>query len=42
MVAVAIPATTRVDHMRENMDAALGPLPDADVRKRIAKAVEAA
>jgi diketogulonate reductase-like aldo/keto reductase len=32
----AIPATSRVDHMRENMAAARGPLPDASLRERIA------
>jgi len=32
---VAIPATTKVAHMRENKAAATGPLPDADMRRRI-------
>ncbi len=35
-VTCAIPATSRVDHMRENMGAARGPLPDADLRRRMA------
>ena len=34
-VTVAIPATTRVDHVRENMAAASGPLPDAAMRERM-------
>jgi aryl-alcohol dehydrogenase-like predicted oxidoreductase len=34
-VTVAIPATSRVDHVRENLAAAAGPLPDADLRARI-------
>nr|WP_235981824.1 aldo/keto reductase [Methylobrevis albus] len=35
-VTVAIPATTRVDHVRENLAAAGGVLPDAALRERIA------
>jgi diketogulonate reductase-like aldo/keto reductase len=35
-VTVAIPATTRVDHARENMAAATGPLPDDALRERMA------
>ncbi|MBS7554386.1 aldo/keto reductase [Ancylobacter dichloromethanicus] len=35
-VTVAIPATTRVDHVRENVAAAGGPLPDGVFRERIA------
>lgn len=35
----AIPATSKVEHMRENMGAARGRLPDAAIRKRIEKAV---
>lgn len=35
-VTCAIPATSRVDHMRENMAAARGPLPDETLRRRIA------
>jgi diketogulonate reductase-like aldo/keto reductase len=34
-VTCAIPATTRVDHMRENMGAAQGRLPDAEMRTRM-------
>ena len=40
-VTCAIPATSRVDHLRENMDAALGPLPDAALRTRMAREVAA-
>jgi diketogulonate reductase-like aldo/keto reductase len=40
-VTCAIPATTRVDHVRENVAAATGELPDAAFRRRIATAVEA-
>jgi diketogulonate reductase-like aldo/keto reductase len=35
-VTVAIPATTRVDHVRENVAAASGNFPDAAMRERIA------
>ena len=35
-VTCAIPATTRVDHVRENMAAAQAPLPDDAARRRIA------
>ena len=38
-VTVAIPATTRVDHVRENMAAAVAPLPDAAMRERMAALV---
>ena len=38
-VTCAIPATTRVDHLRENMGAASGPLPDAQMRLRMAEYV---
>ena len=34
-VTCPIPATTRVDHVQENMAAASGPLPDAAMRARI-------
>ncbi len=37
-VTCAIPATTSVDHVRENMGAAIGPLPDAAMRARMAAA----
>jgi diketogulonate reductase-like aldo/keto reductase len=35
-VTCAIPATSQVAHMRENMGAARGPLPDAAMRRRMA------
>jgi diketogulonate reductase-like aldo/keto reductase len=38
-VTCAIPATSEVDHMRENMAAARGPLPDAEARERMARHV---
>ena len=34
-VTCAIPATTRVDHVRENLASAAGPLPDAATRQRM-------
>jgi len=40
-ITAAIPATRRVDHMRENMGALTGPLPDAALRKRMAEAFSA-
>jgi diketogulonate reductase-like aldo/keto reductase len=39
-VTCAIPATTRVDHVRENVAAAAEPLPDHEMRRRIVAAVE--
>jgi len=39
-VTCAIPATTRVDHMNENMGAAYGRLPDPEMRKRMVRYVE--
>ncbi len=39
-VTCAIPATSRVDHMRENMGAAYGRLPDAEMRQRMVRYVE--
>lgn len=39
-VTCVIPATTRVDHVRENVAAASEPLPDAALRRRIAAHVE--
>lgn len=39
-VSCAIPATTRVDHVRENLAAADGRLPDASMRRRMAAHVE--
>ena len=41
-VTCVIPATTRVDHVRENLRAATGRMPDAAMRKRIVAAVERA
>ncbi len=40
-VTVAIPATSRVDHVRENVAASIGPLPDAALRRRMAQDVAA-
>lgn len=40
-VTVAIPATTRVDHVRENLSAAAGPMPDPAMRERISAHVQA-
>lgn len=40
-VTCAIPATRRVDHMRQNLGAAHGVLPDAAMRRRIAEHVAA-
>ena len=39
-VTAAIPATTQVNHMRENMGAALGRLPAPDMRERMIRHVE--
>jgi len=39
-VTAAIPATRRVDHVRENKSAAFGPMPDAAMRRRMAAYVE--
>lgn len=36
----AIPATTRVAHMQENMRAGQGPMPDAELRKRMIRHIE--
>ena len=38
-VTAAIPATRRVDHLRENKSAAYGPMPDAALRRRMAEHV---
>ena len=38
-VTCAIPATSRVDHLRQNVGAARGPMPDAALRERIAAQV---
>jgi diketogulonate reductase-like aldo/keto reductase len=40
-VTVAIPATTRVDHVRENLSAAAGPMPGQAMRERISAHVKA-
>lgn len=39
-VTCAIPATRRVDHLNENLDAAYGKLPDAAMRRRMVDYVE--
>ncbi len=39
-VTCAIPATSRVDHMRENMGAAQGRLPEAKTRRRMIRHIE--
>lgn len=39
-VTCAIPATSRVDHLIENMGAATGSLPDAAARRRMVAAIE--
>jgi diketogulonate reductase-like aldo/keto reductase len=38
-VTCAIPATSQIPHMRENMGALTGPLPDAELRARMARDV---
>jgi diketogulonate reductase-like aldo/keto reductase len=38
-VTCAIPATSQAEHLRRNMRAGTGPMPDADLRNRIAAAV---
>ena len=38
-VTCAIPATSQPDHMRDNLEAATGPLPDEAMRERIASAI---
>lgn len=39
-ITCAIPATTQVEHMRENMDAGYSPMPSADARQRMAAYIE--
>jgi len=34
-ISCAIPATSRIDHMIENMGACYGRLPDSDMRQRM-------
>lgn len=41
-VICAIPATSKAAHLRDNMAAGLGPMPDAAMRRRIASEVEKA
>jgi diketogulonate reductase-like aldo/keto reductase len=41
IVTCAIPATTKVAHVKENLAAATGPLPDAAMRRRMAADVAA-
>jgi diketogulonate reductase-like aldo/keto reductase len=38
-VTCAIPATSKAEHLRQNMRAGLAPLPDEEMRKRIAETV---
>lgn len=40
-VTCAIPATTRVDHVQENLAAARDPLPDPSLRQRISETIRA-
>ena len=40
-ITCAIPATSRVDHVRQNLGAARGPLPDAALRRRMAAHIAA-
>ena len=40
-VTCVIPATSRVDHMEENMGALYGRLPDAELRRRMTRYVDA-
>ncbi len=39
-VTTAIPATRQVDHLKQNKSAALGPMPDAAMRRRMAAHVQ--
>jgi aryl-alcohol dehydrogenase-like predicted oxidoreductase len=38
-VTCVIPGTSRPEHMRENAEAGTGPLPDADLRRRMAAVI---
>ena len=38
-VTEAIPATSKPDHLRQNMNAGRGPMPDEAMRKKIAAAL---
>lgn len=40
-VSCAIPATTRIEHLQENMRAGLNPMPSAATRKQMARFIEA-
>lgn len=40
-VTCAIPATSRVDHLKENMQAAYGPIPDKAMRKKMVETIRA-
>jgi diketogulonate reductase-like aldo/keto reductase len=39
-ITCAIPATTRVEHMTENMQAGRGPMPSAETRQRMVRFIE--
>jgi hypothetical protein len=39
-ITCAIPATTRVEHMTENMQAGCGPMPSAEPRQRMVRFIE--
>lgn len=39
-VTCTIPATSRIDHLQENMQAAYGPLPDVAMRKRMINTIK--
>jgi len=41
-VTVAIPATSKLDHMNDNMAVMAGPMPDAEMRAKMLEAFEAA
>jgi aryl-alcohol dehydrogenase-like predicted oxidoreductase len=41
-VTVAIPGTARLDYLADNLGAAHGPMPDADLRRRMAALVDGA
>ena len=38
-VTCVIPATSKVEHLLDNMQAGVGPLPDAAMRERMARSV---
>lgn len=39
-VTCAIPATSRIDHLQENMAVAYGPIPDKTMRKKMVKTIQ--